>query len=345
VLGGKYKMQKSLNAVESQQIMIHILTNASSKENLWIKRELVEKMANNGDPDADEIDKIKMYMDLCIRTAHELRKDPEKYNTFDTVFRTIIARQKTKSTENVKKKEYREALGIKYNSILERVLSGKVMLNMGQIDDICSGFKDESNRRFWKNQILCINPDISYPEKDICIEYKCLLFLCSVLTEEKFNCYIHSLNQTEQRQILIIREAAVTKKETVKETVNSVNRLYEYINSKARRMKLAIKEVAEQELGISENTWYARKKVWENAEEMDFKQGVPHARLARVQLMVLSVIFELDYPETIMLLALAGYRMKNGEPDCTLIEYLGKEVKNKEEMEQFLLDGWYHGEW
>ncbi len=123
------------------------------------------------------------------------------------------------------------------------------------------------------------------------------------------------------------------------------DRLYPVLAWLSARQGMLIADVAAEEIGISSNTWYAWKKVWEEAERSGFQKGIPKNRLKRVHMILLGILFGLDYPQSVYFLALSGYRYVSGEPDDAVLGYLRSSVGSREELARYLKEGIHTGKW
>ena len=62
-------------------------------------------------------------------------------------------------------------------------------------------------------------------------------------------------------------------------------------------------------------------------------------------MILLGILFGLDYPQSVYFLALSGYRYVSGEPDDAVLGYLRSSVGSREELARYLKEGIYTGKW
>ncbi len=313
-------MNSRIDAVAAQQASIRILTALTPSENLV----LLEKAARRC-PDGDAVIRQLRH---CASLGGELREDPDRYQSLENVCTAILKRSTARET--VRKSDYGGALGVTNKMQRRRLEKGEASLTPEQIRRICGLFRDASLGRFWENMLYALDPGISTAGREDGPENDCLRLLGSLLGPEQ-------RRDIPELQWLELPAAA-------SRFGDQPHRLYPVINHLAGEASILIPDLAEQEIGVHMNTWYAWRRAWTEAEENGFA-AVPQNRLKRVHMMILAVLFSMNYPEGIVFLALAGYRFVPGEPDGIVIEHLQTPVQSSEDIRRFLREGLYTGEW
>lgn len=328
-------MNNTISAVEAQEFIIRLLTALSRSVIISI----MDKAFQMIKPDnTDE----KEFLNLCIRLSSERKEDPQCYNTLDSVCKAILIRQA--NCQSVTKKEYRIALGLKSDMQRNRIENGMASLTMDNITNICRNFQSKVSRRFWENRLLYLYPDISTVGRDDGPELRCLNILYKAFTPEQWKTAVSDLNELDR---LRIDSYFNPSSENIQENRfgNIPDQLYEVINARASQLHMIVPDIAELEIGISANTWYTWRKLWIRAEADGFKSGIPATRLKRLHIILLAVLFGLDYSESIWFMALAGYRFQQEEPDKTVIQYLIQKNISLHDMKNYLQEGIYNGKW
>lgn len=325
--------QHNINAVDAQHLTICMLNRLSEMENI----RLLEKVEKSPEYNKD----IQKHLFLCAGVVEEAKLHPECYGTLESICRAILTRQKNKAS--VLKKDYRDALGLKNNMELSRLEKGETILKMEHVQNICGGFEEEYNRRFWENQLLYWYPSIDASQRANEIESACLNAVYHALTKEQYDTIYAGLSELERTQLDTLFQDSPKELPKMGEPPYQ---LYKIIGKQANDIGKSIAIIAEEELGITTNTWYIWKKKWAEAEQNSFLNGIPKLGISRVQLMMLVVLFDFTYFESVVFLALAGYRFANGEPDMRVIHYLNnKETESAEDIKKYLKDGLFYDRW
>lgn len=340
-------MQKdniTINGIDAQHLAIQCLTKLSEREIIVIT-DKIEKNPVYGK-------ELKEQLYLCAGTAGELKKDPNT-GTFENICKSILKCQKHK--KSVFKKEYREALGLHNNMELSRIEKGEVIIKKEYIDNICSGFEEVHYIRFWRNRLLYLYPSVDDAKEEKQkndIEYQCLKAICKAMLPKQYEKVYAALKELEQMQLDILFDTADAE-EWKKNTKmgQPPYELYTIIAEQVKAIDSSIAKVAEEELEITVNTWYLWRKLWIEAEQNGFSDGIPKPGLSRVQMMLLAVLFDFTYFEAVLFLALGGYRFSSGEPDEKVIHYLktksaaDSHLEKFEEIKNYLKDGIYDNVW
>lgn len=331
-------MGDGIGGIEAQRLTIRILTVLSS----YVSTEILAKMTLQREKRPSG---IYRQLELCIGVASELRENPHCYDGVEKICMAILRRQTNRSS--ISKKEYGEALGLGNRMQRLRIEKGEAHLELDKIERICEGFKDPASRRFWENQLLCLYPDASAAGRQGDFEADALGWLREILTEMgQYEAAVGWLDALDRRRLEDL--FGTSAQEPCAEGFGEEpGRLYSVINLLAGRRGMSIPRLAEEEMGIQVNTWYAWRKSWLKAEECGFREGVPKNRLKRAQIMMLSALFDLSYAESIYLMALSGYRYVQGEPDDEVLRSLWKMqgAKEPDEIREYLREGIYNGKW
>lgn len=306
-------MYEKTGAVAAQQFSIRILADMTPAENL----DLLERA---GSEDSAAVQQLRR----CMALASELREDPNCYDSLEKICTAILKRSMSRDT--VRKSEYGEALGVSNKMQRRRLEKGETSLSPEQIRRICGLFQDASLGRFWENMLYALDPDISTAGRGDGPENGCLRLLCTLLPPEQYE------------HIPIQMEAPEEPCRFGKEP----DRLYPVIGTLAAEVPVLIPDLAEQEVGVHMNTWYAWRKAWTEAEETGFAV-VPAKRLKRLHMMILSVLFSLNYPESIVFMALAGYRFASGKADDLVLSHLRSPELSPETVRSRLREWLYAG--
>lgn len=330
--------EEGIGGIEAQGLTIRILTALSS----YLNTEILARMAlhRRKIPAA-----TYRHLELCVGAGSELREDPHCYDGVEKICMAILRRQTNRSC--ISKKEYGEALGLGNRMQRLRIEKGEAHLELDKIERVCSGFSDPGTRRFWENQLLGLYPDVSSAgRKNVC-EADALRWLGKILMElGQYEAAVNGLDALDARRMEDLFGVSAQEPCT-KGLGEEPQGLYSVINLLAGRKGMAIPRLAEEEMGVQVNTWYAWRKSWLRAEECGFLEGVPKNRLKRAQIMMLSVVFELSYPESVYFMALSGYRYVRGEPDDEVLRSLWKVpgAREADEIRKYLRDGMYNGKW
>ena len=336
-------MSKVLNECNLHQIIVEILTVISADETEY----LLTEAKHSKEYDSD----VGKYLLLCSQMASDLRRKPHCYDTLDLVCKAIVTRQKNK--DKVYKKDYSELLGMNYPIELNRIEKKVSPLQLVNIQNICKGFQNETMRYFWENQLLSMFPYIKESESRKKVAHVCLSVLCQALNVNLAKRINEKLSEsTRSYWKLFVNETLKGKINPSINTYLELNtlpsletifgpkppyQLYTIINAQVKKTDMTIQKIAEDELGITLNTWYDWKKEWEKME-LDDEAELPKKRLSRIRLLVLAVLFDFTYSETVVFLATAGCRFCCEEPDQTVIQYMNKieGAKSKGEVKEFL---------
>lgn len=320
-----------LSAVEAQHLTIRILAVLPLSTN----RKLVDKLQRNADNRSLE---TIVQLRLCLGMSSELREEPERYSSFETLSEAAFRRQKSRIS--IRKKEYGAAMGINEKR-RRRQETGNAAPALAQIRMLCSGFSDPAEGRFWENLFLKQYPDLADVGRGDGPEAAALKTLCGLLTQDEFVKAKKKLSEWEKHCLEEFDEPDKFELDTFGP---EPDRLYSVLKALARKNKMAIAILAD-EIGITSNTWFFWKDRWEKAEREGFQNGIPKTRLKRGHMLLLAVLLKLNYPQGIYFLALAGYRFIAGEPDHSAAQYLKSPTASSEELRGYIRAGLNTGKW
>lgn len=325
-MGDGTKWDKRISAVEAQQLTVRILTVLPES----VGRDVLNRLAGCGDDvPPDTIRQLA----LCIGLSSEMRSDPARYDSLEALSMAALRRQTNR--ESLTKQEYADALGVNRMQ-RSRLEKGTAALSLEQVRRLCCGFRDPVLRLFWENLFLSRYPEIADMGREEGSAGAALQLLLELLGADRRRKAAERLDGREREWL---DQLTVGREPDIQDFGGEPHRLYPVLASLAARRGLLIADVAAEEIGVSSNTWYAWKKIWEEAERSGFQKGIPKNRLKRVHMILLGIVFGLDYPQSIYFLALSGYRYVSGEPDDTVLRYLRFSEGSREEMGRYLREG------
>lgn len=320
-----------IGAVEAQQLTIRILTVLP----LSTSQRIVNKLSKNAKKyPLETISQLR----LCLGMSSELREDPNRYDSLEKLFATAMRRQSTR--ESIRKKEYGLAMGINEKQ-RRRLEAGDAKLTLEQIRKLCSNFQDPITGRFWENLFLDQHPEISDIGRGGGPEITALDSLCGLLKRDEYAEALMQLSEWERQHL---EEFAALNEPDLGEFGEMPSRLYPVLKGLAHRNGLIVSTLAD-EVGITSNTWFFWKDRWERAEREDFQNGIPKTRLQRSHMLLLAILLKLNYPQSVYLLALAGYRFIPGEPDDSVTLYLKSPTPSSEKLRSYIREGINTGKW
>lgn len=333
-MGKETEFNNRISAVEAQQLTIRVLTVLPDSAGLRALERLSDR-ADSVSPSAAR------QLELCMGLAGELRGDPARYDSLEALSMAALRRQTNR--ESLKKKEYEAALGV--NRMQRgRLEKGTAALSMAQVKKICGGFRDPVTRQFWENLFLGRFPEIADRGREEGPAAAALELLWGLLEEGQRRMAAQLLEEGERQKLDELAGPALPEPDRG-DFGPEPDRLYPVLASLAAQRGMLIADVAAEEIGISSNTWYAWKKAWEETERSGFREGVPKNRLKRVHMILLAVLFGLDYLQSVYLLALSGYRYVSGEPDDRVLRCLRASGDSREEILLYLKEGINNGRW
>lgn len=320
-----------ISAVEAQQLTIRILTVLP----LSASRRIVDKLS--GDAKNLPLETVSQ-LRLCLGMSSELREDPERYDSLEKLFAAVTRRQTARNS--IRKKEYGAAMGINEKQ-RRRLEAGDAKLALEQVRKLCSGFQDPTTGRFWENLFLERHPEISDIGRGSGPEVIALEKLCGLLTQDEYAVALTRLDEWGQRRL---EELAAPGEPDIGKFGEEPDRLYSVLKALAHGNGMVIAALAD-EVGITSNTWFSWKERWERAECEGFQNGIPKTRLQRGHMLLLAVLLKLSYPQSIYLLALAGYRFIPGEPDDSVIQHLKSPISSSDKLRGYIREGLNTGKW
>lgn len=236
--------------------------------------------------------------------------------------KAIVNRQTKKSIERITKLDiYRR---MKNGEIKERSANNTVdnidcsvrELREEEIEALCSGFEDESNRLFWKNQLHIHFPNLPAEDVQEGPVIDCLQATWNNLTkEERESCCAILWQYADSFEEL---DGKVPKREEHQETEP---RLYQYLGNAMKKCGMSQEAVAE-ELGMDKDTFGNYKRAWTRFEEDHCEREFPRNRLSRERLLYLAILLDMSFETTVCMLATAGYSFHDSESDRIAAGYL-----------------------
>lgn len=320
-----------ISVVEAQHLTIRILTVLP----LSTSQRIVNKLSK--DAKRFPLETISQ-LRLCLGMSSELRENPNRYDSLEKLFAAVMRRQSTH--ESIKKKEYGSAMGINEKQ-RRRIEAGNAKLALEQIRKLCSNFQDPVTGRFWENLFLNQHPEISDIGRGGGPEITALDSLCGLLRRNEYAEALMQLSEWERQHLETL---AALNEPDLGEFGEVPDRLYPVLKALAHRNGLVVSTLAD-EVGITSNTWFFWKERWERAEREDFYNGIPKTRLQRGHMLLLAVLLKLSYPQSVYLLALAGYRFIPGEPDDSVTLYLKSPTPSSEKLRSYIREGINTGKW
>lgn len=291
-------------------------------------------------------------LQLCMMMAGELEERPEKYDTFEALSKTILARQKKEkvnaplddtndNADAVTKKEVGKAMKLantNANKQLTRINDYERELRPSEIENLLSGFQRESNRIFWKNMIYYLFPDLHAPDDSADVSVQdCLRAVWDSLTPEEQDLARYTF-LPDWAWFDQLTEDAPEEEEDEDDEEAEPEGLYDLLEKcmapMARRFPKGIKSEVISRLGMDPDTYYSYRKKW-----IAYEQGgtLPLRRLSREQLFYLALFLEIDFWTTALLLAKAGYALRNRRADSLVAKFLLKNQGSREEIMTILI--------
>ncbi len=333
-MGDETKWINRISPVEAQQLTVRILTVLPESA----ARDVLNGLSGRAD---SVLPDVVRQLELCLGLSSELRSDPARYDSLEALSMAALRRQTNR--EALKKQEYGAVLGVNRMQ-RSRLEKGTAVLSLEQVRNLCGGFRDPVQRQFWENLFLERYPDMADRGREAGSAQAALELLLELLEEDSRRMAANLLDGRE-REILSRITGPTVEKPDPQAFGGEPDRLYPVLAWLSARQGMLIADVAAEEIGISSNTWYAWKKVWEEAERGGFQKGIPKNRLKRVHMILLGILFGLDYPQSVYFLALSGYRYVSGEPDDAVLGYLRSSVGSREELARYLKEGIHTGKW
>jgi len=318
-----------VNAVEAQRLTVRILTVLPPAASLRLSDKLKAGAL---------LRESVRQLGLCAALGSELRKDPQRYDSLEKLCASALKRQTQR--KDIRKKEYADAMGINEKR-LQRLEKGDAKLTLAHIRSLCAKFEDTVERRFWENLFLEKHPDVADLGRGDGPEAGALALLPRLLTPRQYGAALAQLDPWEQSRL----EELTCPPLNLSGLDGNPAGLYPLLNALAHERGMTCAALSD-EAGVSANTWFAWKKHWERAEKEDFQNGVPKTRLKRAHLLLLAVLLGLSYPQSVYLLALAGYRFVQGEPDDSVVRYLDAPSPPAcLRLRGYIKEGLYTGKW
>lgn len=327
-------MEDKLNSVDSQYLLIQIFKSLGTEVSSAIGVEF-----NSG-----ENDTLKEFILACISFSNEVITNSEYCCSFDNTCRSILARQKssdagqirTSDVKQIRKKDYLKALGWDNGVQLNRIEHGTAKMKVDNIKKICSGFTKESDKRFWQNHLLSFFPSTLYLDRNNSnIEYEGLLHVLGNLRKEEQALLAQNLSEADLVKIRSVSDSFLSGCPDDR-LGDPPFHLYKTINHLVRQVPyMTIQSLVEDELQTTLVSWYEWKVKWEKAEETDFDY-LPAPRLQRTHLLLVAVVFKLEYLDTVRLLQMGGYRLGMNKKDRMIADYFLHKMDAIDELKHIL---------
>lgn len=313
-MGGKM----AFGPIEAQWTTVRLLSVLNSGQIVSIIQSI-----ENDLPDAESLN----YLNLCILASRELKKHPDYLNDIRIVLKTIVAIQLGKTPNEVKQNQFLKPLGLKYGYQLNRIELGTKKISIESIQSLCNGFRDRTEARFWTNQVARLIPDIRLCV-DNHIEETCLQRLWNYLDPNIRNKAADELHLNAWQ----IEELQTGQR--LKDNQGNSS-LYDVIDAAKRRAGYSNEKLINA-IGVNRDTWYLWRTEWIRAEHDCFAHGFPSRRLSRTHLYLIALILDMDYLDTVHMLALAGCYIKSTQPDITVIRCLLSSESDRQDTIQYL---------
>lgn len=303
---------KGKNAT-AQELTIQLLAMLDSLDRLGVAGQAAQVLSGQED--------ALVQLNLCVMMAGELKKEPNKYNDFLLLAKTILARQRHTSPGDITKKTVGEVMKMNPTSagnLLDRITDHIREPKLEEIHKLLNGFGDSSNRIFWKNQIyLCFpdllrSPDITEEDAEGKPVLECLRAVWNSLSQpeqalatDRFPSHAGWFRQLEGAQEMDSPQIS----------------LYNFLDQARKRANVTLTDIYEK-FSIHEDTYAVYKKTWIEFEKNGCHGTYPAKRLSRQRLLYLAVYLEMDYYSAAGMLATAGYDFHSSKGDILAAGYL-----------------------
>lgn len=272
-------------------------------------------------------------LDLCVMMAGERKKRDNV--PFSELAKSIVSRQTNKSIDKITKLDiYRsikngEIREKSANNTVDSIDCGVRELRAEEIEVLCSGFEDESNRLFWKNQLHIHFPNLPAEDAQDGPVIDCLQATWNNLTKEEQEFYRATLYQYAD-----CFEALDGKAPKRDEHQEAEPHLYKTLEGAMKKCRMSQEAVAEA-LGMDKDTYGNYKRAWNKFENNSCEGGFPRNRLSRERLLYLAVLLDMSFETTVCMLAMAGYSFHGSEADRNAAGYLlGREYTKEEALKR-----------
>lgn len=268
-------------------------------------------------------------LDLCVMMAGQSR-----ISGFSALAKSIVARQTNQNSEKITKLDIYvrmkngEIKPSSANNTVDRIHDGVRKLKEEEIEALCGGFADESNRLFWKNEIYIQFPDLQAQDVEGGPVMDCLQATWNNLTSDQ-----REFARIKHRQYANwFQELDGEAPEEDAHRESSQTGLYAYLEDKDTGMS---QEKIAEELGMDKDTLGNYKKAWEKFEANNCEGRFPRNRLSRERLLYLAVRMDMSFERTVCMLAKAGYGFRDSDMDRIVAGYLlGGEYTKEQALEK-----------
>lgn len=269
-------------------------------------------------------------LSLCMMIAGERNRAPQCRlpQSFIALAQTILSLQRGCRPEAITLSDIYSGLKrdqvdedkakMSAGNIVNRIEDHARLLRPEEIDSLCSGFRKESNRLFWINEIYRMFPELPVEDIEGGPVLDCLQALWNSLSVDE---------QKRMREIFPTRADWFEKlgiKEGQADALQGkpVDNLYEFIDEMRKKMKLTQAALCESLNIASADTYRSYKREWEAYEKNEKKSYFPRRKMSREQMLCILVLFQLDYATAVLVLGAAGYSFYDSERDSIVVKYL-----------------------
>lgn len=273
-------------------------------------------------------------LELCVMMAGELADNPMKYyGDFVTLAKTIIARQKNTSVSEITKKEVWTTIRgnnkdgtplavASGNNTLNRIQDHVRELKPGEIFRLCAGFRRESDRLFWENQVYLIFPDLRTVDVTGGPVLDCLQAVWDSIPyryRERAPFVLFTYSDWFQK---LRKNSVVTREDS--------GGLYGILEKKMQSAGIQKTEIYNV-LDIDSDTYASYKQSWLVFEKNGCTGPFPKKRLSRDRLLYLAIYMKMDFYTAVAVLAMAGYSFRLIRSDSIIAGYLLDRRYSREE--------------
>lgn len=268
-------------------------------------------------------------LSLCMMIADERNRAPQCRlpQSFIALAQTILSLQRGCRPEAItlpdiysgmKRDQVEEDRAkMSAGNIVNRIEDHARLLRPEEIDSLCSGFRKESNRLFWINEIYRMFPELPVEDIEGGPVLDCLQALWNSLSVDE---------QKRMRGIFPTRADWFEKLGIKESQAGALDggpiKLYTFIDDMRRQMNLSQAALCEGLNIASADTYRVYRREWEAYEKNVNWNYFPRRRLSREQMLCILVLLQLDYATAVLVLGAAGYSFHDSERDSIVVKYL-----------------------
>lgn len=290
----------------AQELTITLLSELTPAERIAVWKNARRDL--DGDTPAVE------QLDLCVMMAGESR-----ISGFSALAKSIVARQTNQNSKKITKLDLYvrmkngEIKPSSANNTVDRIHDGVRKLKEEEIEALCSGFADESNRLFWKNEIYIQFPDLQARDVEGGPVMDCLQATWNNLTSDQRE--LARIKNPQYAKWFQELDGEAPEEDAHRESPQTG--LYAYLEDTG----MSQEKIAE-ELGMDKDTLGNYKRAWERFEANNCEGRFPRNRLSRERLLYLAVRMDMSFERTVCMLAKAGYGFRDSDMDRIVAGYL-----------------------